>query len=126
MYPIPCDFQLTFASFYFVQKKMNRKLDWFDDENLVKADKWNKVCILKHMFTLEELEADPTLLLDLKEDIREECEKVGEVTNVIIYDVSTLSHLYMFCCCSFYAVIHRCFSYIFFPAFSITPREWCQ
>ncbi|KAG9063561.1 hypothetical protein KI688_004446 [Linnemannia hyalina] len=67
-------------------QKLEKKLDWFDDENLVKADKWNKVCILKHMFTLQELEADPTLLLDLKEDIREECEKVGEVTNVIIYD----------------------------------------
>ncbi|KAF9101821.1 hypothetical protein BGX29_005238 [Mortierella sp. GBA35] len=68
-------------------QKLEKKLDWFeDDENLVKADKWNKVCILKHMFTLQELEADPSLLLDLKEDIREECEKVGEVTNVIIYD----------------------------------------
>ncbi|KAF9149421.1 hypothetical protein BG015_008796 [Linnemannia schmuckeri] len=67
-------------------QKLEKKLDWFDDENLVKADKWNKVCILKHMFTPQELEADPTLLLDLKEDIREECEKVGEVTNVIIYD----------------------------------------
>ncbi|KAG0029351.1 hypothetical protein BGZ81_003869 [Podila clonocystis] len=68
-------------------QKLEKKLDWFeDDENLVKADKWNKVCILKHMFTIAELEADPTLLLDLKEDIREECEKVGEVTNVIIYD----------------------------------------
>ncbi|KAF9124155.1 hypothetical protein BGW39_008411 [Mortierella sp. 14UC] len=67
-------------------QKLEKKLDWFDDENLVKADKWNKVCILKHMFTLQELEVDPTLLLDLKEDIREECEKCGEVTNVIIYD----------------------------------------
>ncbi|KAG0043461.1 hypothetical protein BGZ83_011391 [Gryganskiella cystojenkinii] len=68
-------------------QKLEKKLDWFeDDENLAKADKWNKVCILKHMFTLQELEADPSLLLDLKEDIREECEKVGEVTNVIIYD----------------------------------------
>ncbi|KAG0002950.1 hypothetical protein BGZ80_003503 [Entomortierella chlamydospora] len=68
-------------------QKLEKKLDWFeDDENLVKAEKWNKVCILKHMFTIQELEADPTLLLDLKEDIREECEKVGEVTNVIIYD----------------------------------------
>ncbi|KAF8975256.1 hypothetical protein BGZ46_009300, partial [Entomortierella lignicola] len=68
-------------------QKMEKKLDWFeDDENLVKAEKWNKVCILKHMFTIQELEADPTLLIDLKEDIREECEKVGEVTNVIIYD----------------------------------------
>ncbi|KAF8938601.1 hypothetical protein EDD21DRAFT_380503 [Dissophora ornata] len=68
-------------------QKLEKKLDWFeDDENLVKADKWNKVCILKHMFTVQELEADPTLLLDLKIEIREECEKVGEVTNVIIYD----------------------------------------
>ncbi|KAK3807943.1 MAG: hypothetical protein J3R72DRAFT_99007 [Linnemannia gamsii] len=67
-------------------QKLEKKLDWFDDENLVKADKWNKVCILKHMFTLQELEADPTLLLDLKEDIREECEKCGDVTNVVIYD----------------------------------------
>ncbi|KAF9423608.1 hypothetical protein BGZ94_008247 [Podila epigama] len=68
-------------------QKLEKKLDWFeDDENLVKADKWNKVCILKHMFTIQELENDPTLLLDLKEDIREECEKVGEVTNIIIYD----------------------------------------
>ncbi|KAG0324923.1 hypothetical protein BGZ99_001282 [Dissophora globulifera] len=68
-------------------QKLEKKLDWFeDDENLVKADKWTKVCILKHMFTTQELEADPTLLLDLKEEIREECEKVGEVTNVIIYD----------------------------------------
>ncbi|KAF9919620.1 hypothetical protein FBU30_010731 [Linnemannia zychae] len=68
-------------------QKLEKKLDWFeDDEKLVKAEKWNKVCILKHMFTLQELEADPTLLLDLKEDIREECEKCGEVTNVIIYD----------------------------------------
>jgi HIV Tat-specific factor 1 len=39
------------------------------------------------MFTVQELEQDPTLLLDLKEEIREECEKLGEVTNVIIYDV---------------------------------------
>ncbi|KAF9288603.1 hypothetical protein BGZ68_010903 [Mortierella alpina] len=68
-------------------QKMEKKLDWFeDDEGLMKAEKWSKVCILKHMFTIQELEADPTLLLDLKEDIREECEKVGEVTNVIIYD----------------------------------------
>ncbi|KAG0242101.1 hypothetical protein B0O80DRAFT_425904 [Mortierella sp. GBAus27b] len=68
-------------------QKLEKKLDWFeDDENLVKADKWNKVCILKHMFTVQELEQDPTLLLDLKEEIREECEKLGEVTNVIIYD----------------------------------------
>ncbi|KAF9969852.1 hypothetical protein BGZ73_007617 [Actinomortierella ambigua] len=67
-------------------QKMEKKLGWFDDENKLTAERWKKVCILKHMFTTQEMEADPTLLLDLKEDIREECEKLGEVTNVIIYD----------------------------------------
>ncbi|GJJ06061.1 hypothetical protein Clacol_000249 [Clathrus columnatus] len=46
----------------------------------------NRVVILKHMFTLEELEKDATLLLDLKEDVREECETLGDVTNVVLYD----------------------------------------
>ncbi|KAF9166084.1 hypothetical protein DFQ26_008754 [Actinomortierella ambigua] len=67
-------------------QKMEKKLGWFDDENKLTAERWRKVCILKHMFTTQEMEADPTLILDLKEDIREECEKLGEVTNVIIYD----------------------------------------
>jgi HIV Tat-specific factor 1 len=38
------------------------------------------------MFTLEELEEDPTALLELKEDVREECGKLGEVTNVVLFD----------------------------------------
>lgn len=44
--------------------------------------------MLKHMFTLEALKEDATLLLDLKEDVREECSQLGEVTNVVLYDVS--------------------------------------
>lgn len=39
------------------------------------------------MFSLKELEDDATLLLDLKEDVRDECETLGEVTNVTLYDV---------------------------------------
>lgn len=39
------------------------------------------------MFTLGELEDDPSLLLDLKEDVREECATLGDVTNVVLYDV---------------------------------------
>ena len=44
------------------------------------------------MFTLKELEEDPSLLLDLKEDVREECETLGEVTNVVLYDVGERIH----------------------------------
>ncbi|CAG8716160.1 19534_t:CDS:10 [Cetraspora pellucida] len=72
-----------------VQKKLHqleKKLDWFESEPGKKAERYNKIVILKYMFTLEELENDVSLILDLKEDIREECQKLGEVTNVVLYD----------------------------------------
>ena len=39
------------------------------------------------MFTLKELDEDPAAMLEIKEDIREECSKLGPVTNVILYDL---------------------------------------
>lgn len=76
---------------------MTRKLEEWDDEDqfgpsvdsLEQGSTLNKsrVVVLKHMFTLQELEEDATLLLDLKEDVREECSSLGEVTNVVLYDV---------------------------------------
>lgn len=63
--------------------------DWDDDDPAAVADtttKWDKLAILKHMFTLKEIEEDPSIVLDLKEDIRDECEKLGEITNVVLYD----------------------------------------
>ena len=41
------------------------------------------------MFTLQELKDDPSLLLELMEDVREEAENLGDVTNVVLYDVSS-------------------------------------
>ncbi|KAL4775004.1 hypothetical protein BDW60DRAFT_180963 [Aspergillus nidulans var. acristatus] len=71
-------------------QKLNNKLaDWDDDEPAALVDtnsKFEKIVILKHMFTLQELEEDPAAILDIKEDIREECSKLGEVTNVVLYD----------------------------------------
>ncbi|KAI9093433.1 hypothetical protein DFS34DRAFT_596109 [Phlyctochytrium arcticum] len=69
------------------KNQMEKRLDWFEDSKGKKADKLAKVVVLKHMFSLQELEEDPTLLLDLKEDVRTECEKLGEVTNVVLYDL---------------------------------------
>jgi HIV Tat-specific factor 1 len=48
----------------------------------------NRVVVLKHMFTLKELEEDPGLALELKEDVREEAETIGTVTNIHVFDVS--------------------------------------
>ena len=42
--------------------------------------------ILRYMFTLKELDEDPAALIELKQDVREECEKLGEVTNVVVFD----------------------------------------
>ncbi|KAF4633817.1 hypothetical protein G7Y89_g4312 [Cudoniella acicularis] len=72
------------------QKLDARLADWSDDEPstiLETSSRWDKVVILKHMFTLEELAEDPAAILDIKEDIREECSKLGEVTNVVLFDM---------------------------------------
>ncbi|KAF9268866.1 hypothetical protein L218DRAFT_918028 [Marasmius fiardii PR-910] len=77
--------------------KMQKKLEEWNDEDgfgpsiepedeVNLANKNSRVVILKHMFTLQELEEDASLLLDLKEDVREECSSLGEVTNVVLYD----------------------------------------
>ncbi len=49
----------------------------------------SRVTVLKYMFTLQELKDDPSLLLELKEDVREEAENLGDVTNVVLYDASS-------------------------------------
>jgi HIV Tat-specific factor 1 len=60
------------------------------------AGKNSRVVVLKHMFSVEDIEQDASLMLDLKEDVREECSTLGEVTNVVLYDVdiSVLSAVY--------------------------------
>ncbi|PYH99383.1 putative nuclear mRNA splicing factor-associated protein [Aspergillus ellipticus CBS 707.79] len=71
-------------------QKLNSKLaDWDDDDVAAIPEtnsRFEKVVILKHMFTLKELDEDPAAILDIKEDIRDECSKLGEVTNVVLYD----------------------------------------
>ncbi|KAL7421197.1 hypothetical protein Q5752_004082 [Cryptotrichosporon argae] len=50
------------------------------------ASRFNRVVVLKGMFTLQNLADEPELLLELKEDVREEAETLGDVTNVVLYD----------------------------------------
>jgi HIV Tat-specific factor 1 len=73
------------------QKLDARLADWDDDDEPSTihetSSRWDKIVILKHMFTLAELEEDPAAILDIKEDIREECAKLGEVTNVVLFDL---------------------------------------
>ncbi len=75
-------------------QKLDAKLaDWDDDDDSPFATQVEtnapkgRVVILRHMFTLHELEEDPAAMLEIKEDIRDECAKLGIVTNVILYDL---------------------------------------
>lgn len=63
-------------------------------DNVNAVNKNSRVVVLKHMFTLDALEKQPALLIELKEDVREECERCGEVTNVVLYDVSLTELFY--------------------------------
>ncbi|OMJ15539.1 Splicing factor U2AF-associated protein 2 [Smittium culicis] len=74
-----------------VKKKINqlkKKLEWDEDIVPAASEKYSRVVVLVGMFTQKEIEEDVTLLIDLKEEIREECEKVGQVTNVKIFESS--------------------------------------
>lgn len=66
------------------KSKLASKLDW--DESTSAPSK-SKTVVLKHMFTLADLQADPGEILDLSAEIRQECEKrCGAVSRVIVYD----------------------------------------
>ncbi|KAK9371126.1 hypothetical protein V1509DRAFT_606932 [Lipomyces kononenkoae] len=73
-----------------VQRLNNKLTDWDDDDvdqQYTTNKRWNKIVILKHVFSLQELEEDVTAALDIKQDIREGCEEIGPVSNVVLYDL---------------------------------------
>jgi HIV Tat-specific factor 1 len=67
----------------------SRLADWDEDDVSVipaTSARWDRVVILKHIFTLEELEGDPELIEEIEDDTREECSKFGDVENVVLFD----------------------------------------
>ena len=64
--------------------------DWSSDEDgsgLPQTNpRYDKVVVLYHMFTLDEIESDAGALNDITEDIKEEAEKLGQVLNITVFD----------------------------------------
>jgi hypothetical protein len=88
-----------------------------DEDSHQRAPSANaRVVVLKYMFTLAELEEDATLLIDLKEEVREEAEGLGEVTNVTIYDVSLFSLICSAASDVLEDLIANCENHVFDPA----------
>ncbi|KAK0940812.1 hypothetical protein LTR29_007693 [Friedmanniomyces endolithicus] len=72
------------------QEMNNRLADWDDDDPQAlpeTSSRWDKVVILSKMFTLAELAADPHAISDITEDVREECEKLGQIANITLFDL---------------------------------------
>lgn len=83
-------------------REMKRKVAWDADEeegvmdgegvedaaHKARQNKFAKVVVLRHMFTKAELESDPKAILDIKEDILFEAEKIGPVTSVYLFEDS--------------------------------------
>ncbi|KAA8915966.1 hypothetical protein TRICI_001883 [Trichomonascus ciferrii] len=79
--------QLTATEKRKIQKLNNKLADWDDDDPDKDIPKRNpRVVVLKHVFALKELEEDVAAALEIKQDIREGCEDIGPVTNVVLYD----------------------------------------
>ncbi|KAK1823976.1 hypothetical protein LTR12_001509 [Friedmanniomyces endolithicus] len=72
------------------QEMNNRLADWDDDDPQAlpeTSSRWDKVVILSKMFTLAELSTDPHAISDIIEDVREECEKLGQIANITLFDL---------------------------------------
>ncbi|KAL1382382.1 nuclear mRNA splicing factor-associated protein [Phyllosticta capitalensis] len=68
------------------KERMEKRIGEWSSEEEEERTRWEKNVVLKHMFTLEELEQDKEAFDEIHEDIQEEASKYGEVTKVKICD----------------------------------------
>lgn len=68
-----------------IRKQQDVMLDWKLARQEA-AKKSERVIIFKHMFHPKEFEEDATLITDIRDDLRTECEKFGAVKKVIVFD----------------------------------------
>jgi HIV Tat-specific factor 1 len=61
--------------------------------DIIKRKIWDKIVIIESMFRPAELQQDAMLEVELKQDIQEECDKLGigrDITKIVIYNVSAV------------------------------------
>uniref|UniRef100_A0A8C5MZQ7 17S U2 SnRNP complex component HTATSF1 n=1 Tax=Leptobrachium leishanense TaxID=445787 RepID=A0A8C5MZQ7_9ANUR len=64
-----------------------KQLDWRPEKKAGDARKrFERVVIIKNMFHPKDFEEDPLVLNEIREDLRTECEKFGQVKKVLIFD----------------------------------------
>ena len=68
------------------KKQKERLFAWVPDKMRGERGKHEKVVVIKNMFDVKDVDADPGLILDYSNNIRAQCSKFGSVTKVILYD----------------------------------------
>ncbi|XP_066437918.1 17S U2 SnRNP complex component HTATSF1 [Eleutherodactylus coqui] len=71
------------------RKKMSlqqKQLDWRPEKKNDSRKRFERVIIIKNMFHPNDFEEDPLVLNEIREDLRSECEKFGQVKKVLIFD----------------------------------------
>ncbi|KAM3910822.1 17S U2 SnRNP complex component HTATSF1 [Leptodactylus fuscus] len=64
-----------------------KQLDWRPEKkNNDTRKRFERVVIIKNMFHPKDFEEDPLVLNEIREDLRSECEKFGQVKKVLIFD----------------------------------------
>jgi len=64
-------------------KGQEKLLDWVERDTRKKHE---RVIVFKNMFDIEDFEKNPVLITHLRNDMKAECEKFGEVRKVIVFD----------------------------------------
>ncbi|XP_069049813.1 17S U2 SnRNP complex component HTATSF1 isoform X2 [Lepisosteus oculatus] len=68
-------------------QRQQKQLDWRPEKKAGSVRKRNeRVLIIQNMFHPSDFEEDPLVLNEIREDLRTECEKFGQVKKVIIFD----------------------------------------
>ncbi|CAH2315156.1 HIV Tat-specific factor 1 [Pelobates cultripes] len=63
-----------------------KQLDWRPEKKAEVRKRFERVIIIKNMFHPSDFEEDPLVLNEIREDLRSECEKFGQVKKVLIFD----------------------------------------
>lgn len=73
-----------------LQKKLDKKLDWkLGSAETEKVSRTDRVVIFKNMFVTKDFDDNPLLITEIRDDLRRECEKFGDVKKVILFDRHT-------------------------------------
>ena len=68
------------------KKQKEHLFAWVPDKMRGERGKHEKVVVIKNMFDVKAVDADPGLILDYSNNIRSQCSKFGQVTKVSLYD----------------------------------------